>query len=314
MNKFPPFFCHKVLPLVYDDSLSYYEVICKLVAKTNEVVDEMTKLEKAYEEILSYYENIRQEINEIIEEKFAIEDAKIDAKLAEMQEQLDAEIASVYARLSQVVDEIDRLTNLVNTFYENSKTYTDSQIAIERARIDGVVNDVVIKLEREIEELREEIRHGLEMIQIYDPTSGSEDTIENVIKHVYDNARVDEGLTVSEYNAYGLTVGEYEAFNMRVKDYDMIAKKIINRFYKWFYNPLTGIKNTVENLCSWNMTEYFGTLTCAEYDDLALTVDDYDALNYTVEDYTKLTNRAGRLDLSGNGLTVAQYESIGIVD
>ena len=33
------FWSHKVLPLVYDDSLSYYEVIGKLVHKTNEVID-----------------------------------------------------------------------------------------------------------------------------------------------------------------------------------------------------------------------------------------------------------------------------------
>ena len=30
--------CHKVIPLVYDDALSYYEAICKVVAKVNELV------------------------------------------------------------------------------------------------------------------------------------------------------------------------------------------------------------------------------------------------------------------------------------
>lgn len=32
------FWCYKVLPLVYDDSLSYYEVLCKLVAKVNDLI------------------------------------------------------------------------------------------------------------------------------------------------------------------------------------------------------------------------------------------------------------------------------------
>lgn len=32
------FWCQKVLPLVYDDSLSYYEVLCKLSHKLNELV------------------------------------------------------------------------------------------------------------------------------------------------------------------------------------------------------------------------------------------------------------------------------------
>ena len=29
----------KVLPLVYDDSLSYYEVLCKVVNKINEIIE-----------------------------------------------------------------------------------------------------------------------------------------------------------------------------------------------------------------------------------------------------------------------------------
>ena len=38
MNKVE-FWCQKVLPLVYDDSLSYYELLCKVVDKLNEMVD-----------------------------------------------------------------------------------------------------------------------------------------------------------------------------------------------------------------------------------------------------------------------------------
>lgn len=30
-------YCQKVLPLVYDNSLSYYEVLCKLTNKINEL-------------------------------------------------------------------------------------------------------------------------------------------------------------------------------------------------------------------------------------------------------------------------------------
>lgn len=45
--------CAKVLPLVYDDSLSYYESICKLTAKTNEIINFVnTNLEDAIREQL----------------------------------------------------------------------------------------------------------------------------------------------------------------------------------------------------------------------------------------------------------------------
>lgn len=41
---FKGFWCQKVLPLVYDDSLSYYEVLCKLKQKLNEVIETQTKV------------------------------------------------------------------------------------------------------------------------------------------------------------------------------------------------------------------------------------------------------------------------------
>lgn len=34
------FWCQKVLPLVYDDSLSYYEVLCKVVKYINDLIDQ----------------------------------------------------------------------------------------------------------------------------------------------------------------------------------------------------------------------------------------------------------------------------------
>ena len=34
------YWCYKVLPLVYDDSLSYYEVLCKVVDYINSLIDQ----------------------------------------------------------------------------------------------------------------------------------------------------------------------------------------------------------------------------------------------------------------------------------
>lgn len=38
------FWCYKILPLVYDDSLSYYEAICKATQKLNEVIGNVNEL------------------------------------------------------------------------------------------------------------------------------------------------------------------------------------------------------------------------------------------------------------------------------
>ena len=51
-------YCQKILPAVYDDSLSYYESICRMVDKLNEVIEyanlsgpEMQKLQEQIDEL-----------------------------------------------------------------------------------------------------------------------------------------------------------------------------------------------------------------------------------------------------------------------
>lgn len=50
------FWCQKVLPLVYDDSLSYYELLCKIVKYINELIDNDKVI---YEEL----ENLKQDLS-----------------------------------------------------------------------------------------------------------------------------------------------------------------------------------------------------------------------------------------------------------
>lgn len=49
------FWCYKVLPLVYDDSLSYYEILCKVVDYINKMIEE----DKSY---VDEIDKLRQEL------------------------------------------------------------------------------------------------------------------------------------------------------------------------------------------------------------------------------------------------------------
>ena len=57
------FWCQKVLPSVYDDSLSYYELLCKVVAILNEVIDNMTAVEENTDAILVAFEQLQDYVN-----------------------------------------------------------------------------------------------------------------------------------------------------------------------------------------------------------------------------------------------------------
>lgn len=55
------FWCQKVIPLVYDDSLSYYETLCKISQKLNETIDLSNEnndlLDKLYSIFINFVEN-----------------------------------------------------------------------------------------------------------------------------------------------------------------------------------------------------------------------------------------------------------------
>lgn len=58
------FWCYKVLPLVYDDSLSYYEILCKVVTYINKLIeqdkifgDELSNLLKELEKVKEWINN-----------------------------------------------------------------------------------------------------------------------------------------------------------------------------------------------------------------------------------------------------------------
>lgn len=54
------FWCQKVLPLVYDDSLSYYEVLCKVVDYINKIIDDENATVAQIEELQNELEVVQQ--------------------------------------------------------------------------------------------------------------------------------------------------------------------------------------------------------------------------------------------------------------
>ena len=58
------FWCYKVLPLVYDDSLSYYELLCKVVSKLNELIEKYASFDDMVEEIQTAIDALQKQIDE----------------------------------------------------------------------------------------------------------------------------------------------------------------------------------------------------------------------------------------------------------
>lgn len=56
------FWCLKVLPLVYDESLSYYEVLCKVVDYINHMIDDIKMVDEEMEAFRKEFDEIKEKL------------------------------------------------------------------------------------------------------------------------------------------------------------------------------------------------------------------------------------------------------------
>lgn len=148
-------YCYKILPLVYDDSISYYEFLCKILKKVNEIIEDLNQLWSEFNEFKTYVQN---EINRIDEEI-----ADIDNRLTALREEFDT-------FKSHVEDEINRLD-------------------AEDQRLDGKIDSVDDYYRGEVERIDDEIDTlATDLSNLANRVDTVEDTLNSLyLNDVYDS-------------------------------------------------------------------------------------------------------------------------------
>ena len=128
------YWCNKILPLVYDDSLSYYEVLCKTSAKLNEVIASTNGLLDAWNTYKNDIDKAFGEYTAGLDKKFADLSDKMSADFLRYKDIVNDEIRNEFAqqerRLKAQDDkiaaqdtQITAISDRVNTFItEYNKT------------------------------------------------------------------------------------------------------------------------------------------------------------------------------------------------
>ena len=78
------YWCQKVLPLVYDDSLSYYEVLCKLMKHISDMLDELDKMGNDITNLQALYVELKNYVDHYFDSADFTE--LVDARLDQMVE------------------------------------------------------------------------------------------------------------------------------------------------------------------------------------------------------------------------------------
>lgn len=126
--------------------------------------------------------------------------------------------------------------------------------------------------------------------------------------------------TAEEYLKLGLTADEYKDYGLRAINYAKFGK--IKLRYYWVYMPVEGVKQEISNVLTSIADHVFDTYSAFDYAALDLSADDYAALNYSATDYLKANYSGGggggdtrnfiKFDIANSGLTVNQYDHLGV--
>lgn len=140
-NKFR-FWCQKVLPLVYDDSLSYYELLCKLVKHLEEAFGELDTMSNDIANLQALYVELKKMVDGYLSDEKLRE--QIDAKLDEMVEDgtFDEIVGDATLDfLRNKVDEyIESAGNTPNQFH-GYRVFRQPFVASERTALQSVAFD-----------------------------------------------------------------------------------------------------------------------------------------------------------------------------
>lgn len=128
------YWCNKILPLVYDDSLSYYEVLCKTSAKLNEVINSTNGLLAAWDTYKNDIDKAFGDYTAGLDKKFDDLTDKIDADFLRYKDTVNDAIRDEFAeqerrltaqddKISAQDTQITAISDKVNTFItEYNKT------------------------------------------------------------------------------------------------------------------------------------------------------------------------------------------------
>lgn len=289
--------CQKILPLVYDDSLSYYEMVCKLVNKVNEIIDNF----KNYDEVIA---ELQTAIVDIDDMKIAID--RINVAIDNINSRIDEQgvaIRSVddYAKaLSKRIDANQEAINILMLMIKDFNDNVDSKLDALEKKLTNLfnsftadftdelkllqvkVNQMKVNLQSQIDTLRERIDDlDTDVINPWHKELGRVSQKKN-IELVYSDL-ADLVPTADEYSKLGLTANEYSDFKLTALEYARKGKELLHYF--WVYSPVYGWKQEISNVLTSIVNFVQNTLSATEYSSLDLTADDYSALDMTAEQY-----------------------------
>jgi hypothetical protein len=189
------YYLNRAIPLAFDESMSYLEMICAMLDSVNKTIDIVNK----HSEFIENYEDNLTDIQ---------------TQITDLQNRLDSLLDDVDNKLDDfkviIDEEIEQLSNslnaLINENYTLLKDYVDRQDAELLDKIENISIDSII---------------------LRDPTTGLRSNIQVVINNLYNTANTD-GITAGEFDALELTAQGFDLKQITAYEFDTSGKVILS--------------------------------------------------------------------------------------
>lgn len=265
IKKLTPCNIPKVLPTAYDDTLSYYETL-------NKLIDKVTELQKAIEDG-GFEESILERANQYT-------DARVGEVQSEMRDSihdLEAEVSGFEGRMSEEFLDLKTATNLALSRLNTAVSELYATIMNFETDIDNkfvtMYNDLIRYINEEID--------ARDTVYVIDPVTKRRVPIQTALWSMYNQYMREFAVTATEYDSLGLTASEYDNKRLSAYDYDNNFKEKMAEYFNRIMNPFTGLPATLTEIVMHLVDLHRNSITATEYDALQLTADDYEALDIT---------------------------------
>ncbi len=248
----------KAIPVAFDESLTYLEQVSRLLYKINELIpivnhnsEVVSQIDANFTDIYNQLETLKNEINEI------------NNYFPEFEESVKEQVAGM------LKDQWSQVLALINNYVAEIYKY-----------IDNYNENFKNEIEKEIEKIYDyidEIKIG--KIEVYDPTTGKNGYINDVINNIYEMLRYN-AIACIEFDTSGITAKGFDSLNMSALDFDTNARNYILRVNQ-VLNPFTGDYVSFQEMFNYLARFHMSGITCEKFDGLELTAEEYDLKEIT---------------------------------
>ena len=300
------FYAQKVMPLVYDDSLSYVEVLYKVAYKLNDTIDKYNLLTDNVNALSGRVEQQQTQIDYL--------ESQIDGfekEITSLFEQLEIQInTEVDAKLNEVDEKLSTIDGRIDALENELR----KQIADLQSYLINMINDQLVLFREELERNNKQLKYWVETeldnfihslpdvqnVLVVSPISGTIMNVQDALNELAEIFKVFYGITAFEYDSLKLTATQYDHYNVNglrrgltATEYDFFAKKYLKSdFGERVVNPVNGSNENFRNIINLNtdLHKASGSYTAEEYDLILISAGDYDNLNLTAFEYDWLSN------------------------